>query len=68
MNFSGVARGTGWQRLVALLLGFLVHMRTKGLWIGLLAGALVQSVLLAIITIITDWKNEVEYTKVRCLK
>lgn len=70
----GVARGTGWQGLgayvnlgayylvgipVALLLGFLVHLRTKGLWIGLLAGAMVQDLLLAIITSLTNWKKEV---------
>ena len=72
----GVARGTGWQKLgayvnlgsyylvgipVALLLGFLVHLKAKGLWIGLVSGALVQSILLAIITSFTDWKKEVMF-------
>ncbi|WOH05837.1 hypothetical protein DCAR_0625258 [Daucus carota subsp. sativus] len=80
---SGVARGTGWQRLgayvnlgsyylvgipMALLLGFLVHMRAKGLWIGLVIGSLVQSILLAIITSFTNWKKEVEDTKERVLE
>lgn len=70
----GVARGTGWQRLgayvnlgsyylvgvpMALLLGFRLHLKAKGLWIGLVAGALVQSILLAIITSFTNWKKEV---------
>ncbi|XP_074365344.1 protein DETOXIFICATION 14-like [Apium graveolens] len=80
---SGVARGTGWQRLgayvnlgsyylvgvpMALLLGFRLHLKAKGLWIGLVAGALVQSILLAIITSFTNWKKEVEDTRVRVLE
>ncbi|KAL8144831.1 hypothetical protein AgCh_003154 [Apium graveolens] len=80
---SGVARGTGWQRLgayinlgsyylvgvpVAIALGFLVHLRAKGLLIGLLTGGLVQSILLAIVTSLSNWKNEVEETKVRVLQ
>ncbi|KAL8144836.1 hypothetical protein AgCh_003159 [Apium graveolens] len=80
---SGVARGTGWQGRgayvnlgayylvgipVALLLGFLVHLRTKGLWIGLLAGATVQGVLLAIITSLTNWKKEVQNTRERVVE
>ncbi|WOH03090.1 hypothetical protein DCAR_0522482 [Daucus carota subsp. sativus] len=75
---SGVARGTGWQGLgacvtlgayylvgipVALLLGFLVHLRAKGLWIGLLTGGLVQSLQLAIITSLSEWQKEVPFSK-----
>lgn len=74
--FVGVARGTGWQTLgacvnlgsyyvvgtpVAILLGFQAHLKAKGLWIGIVAGALVQSILLAIITCFTDWKKEVPF-------
>ncbi|XP_074349789.1 protein DETOXIFICATION 17-like [Apium graveolens] len=77
---SGVARGTGWQTLgacvnlgsyyvvgipVAILLGFQAHLKAKGLWIGIVAGALVQSILLAIITCFTDWKKEVDKTRER---
>ncbi|KAL1817077.1 hypothetical protein ACET3Z_019651 [Daucus carota] len=77
---SGVARGTGWQTLgacvnlgsyyvvgtpVAILLGFQAHLKAKGLWIGIVAGALVQGILLAIITCFTDWKKEVENTRER---
>ncbi|XP_074365345.1 protein DETOXIFICATION 8-like [Apium graveolens] len=80
---SGVARGTGWQRLgayvnlgsyylvgipMALLWGFLVPLKVKGLWIGLVTGTLVQSILLAIITSFTNWKKEVEDTRVRVLE
>lgn len=72
----GVARGTGWQTLgacvnlgsyyvvgtpVAILLGFQAHLKAKGLWIGIVAGALVQSILLALITCFTDWKKEVHF-------
>lgn len=72
----GVARGTGWQRLgayvnlgsyylvgipMALLLGFLVHLKVKGLWIGLVTGTLLQTILLSIITSFTDWKKEVMF-------
>lgn len=71
---SGVARGTGWQDLgayvnlgayylvgipVALVLGFVLHLRGKGLWMGLTTGAVVQSALLSIITYFTDWKRKV---------
>ncbi|XP_063950100.1 protein DETOXIFICATION 3 [Daucus carota subsp. sativus] len=73
---SGVARGTGWQTLgacvnlgsyyvvgtpVAILLGFQAHLKAKGLWIGIVSGALVQGILLAIITCFTDWKKEVMF-------
>ncbi|XP_027150838.1 protein DETOXIFICATION 14-like isoform X2 [Coffea eugenioides] len=71
---SGVARGSGWQHLgayvnlgayylvgipVALILGFALHLRGMGLWNGLVAGATVQSLLLSIITGLTNWENQV---------
>ncbi|XP_027099729.1 protein DETOXIFICATION 14 isoform X1 [Coffea arabica] len=71
---SGVARGSGWQHLgayvnlgayylvgipVALILGFALHLRGMGLWSGLVAGATVQSLLLSIITGLTNWENQV---------
>ncbi|KZV53883.1 MATE efflux family protein 5-like [Dorcoceras hygrometricum] len=73
-TLSGVARGSGWQHLgayvnlgayylvgipVSLLLGFVWHFGGKGLWSGLIAGATVQSSLLALITFRTDWKKQV---------
>jgi len=70
----GVARGSGWQHLgayvnlgsyylvgipVAILLGFYLHLKGKGLWIGLNAGSLVQSLLFSLITCLTDWQKQV---------
>ncbi|XP_057529575.1 protein DETOXIFICATION 12-like [Amaranthus tricolor] len=70
--FSGIARGCGWQHIgafvnlaafylfgipVAAILGFWVHMRGRGLWVGILSGAVVQTTLLAIITSCTNWEE-----------
>lgn len=71
---SGVARGSGWQHIgayinlgafyvvglpVAIILGFVVHLKAKGLWIGIVTGSVVQSTLLSIITGLTNWKKQV---------
>ncbi|XP_022141866.1 protein DETOXIFICATION 8-like isoform X2 [Momordica charantia] len=71
--FSGIARGTGLQRLgayvnlgsyyivgvpIAIVLGFVVHWRVKGLWIGLVFGATLQSFLFALITTLTNWNKQ----------
>ncbi|CAK9156920.1 unnamed protein product [Ilex paraguariensis] len=57
---SGVARGCGWQNIgayinlaafyvfgipISVALGFWVHLRGKGLWIGIQAGVILQSIL-----------------------
>lgn len=70
---SGIARGCGWQHIgayvnlgayylfgipVAVVLGFILQIRGKGLWIGIVSGALVQTVSLAIITICTNWEQQ----------
>ncbi|XP_020271206.1 protein DETOXIFICATION 14-like isoform X2 [Asparagus officinalis] len=70
---SGVARGCGWQHLgayvnlsafylvgipTAILLGFRFHMRGKGLWIGILVGSTVQTILLSLLTIFTNWQHQ----------
>nr|XP_016447617.1 PREDICTED: protein DETOXIFICATION 12-like [Nicotiana tabacum] len=70
---SGVARGSGWQHIgayvnlgayylvgipTALLLGFVLHLKGKGLWIGLVAGATVQSISLSLITGLTNWEKQ----------
>lgn len=69
---SGVARGCGWQHIgafvnlgafylfgipIATILGFWVHMGGRGLWIGILCGATMQTLLLAIITCCTNWEK-----------
>lgn len=71
---SGVARGCGWQDLgayanlaayylcgipIAAALGFWLELRGQGLWIGILAGAFLQTVLLSIITSCTNWEKQV---------
>ena len=70
----GIARGSGWQHIgayvnlgafylvgmpVAIVLGFVVHLRAKGLWIGIVIGSIVQSTILSLITAFTDWKMQV---------
>lgn len=71
---SGIARGCGWQHIgafvnlaafylfgipIAAILGFWVNMRGRGLWIGILSGATVQTLLLTIITCCTNWEKAV---------
>lgn len=75
----GVARGSGWQHIgayvnlgayylvgipVALVLGFVMHLKGQGLWCGLVAGAATQSLLLGIITFRSDWEKQVHYSSV----
>ncbi|KAF3443465.1 hypothetical protein FNV43_RR13147 [Rhamnella rubrinervis] len=70
----GIARGCGWQDLgaytnlasyylvgipIAIALGFLLNLRAIGLWIGILAGSIVQVVLLSLITCSTNWQKQV---------
>ena len=71
---SGVARGSRWQHIgayvnlgsyyivgipVALVLGFVLDLKGKGLWSGLVAGATVQSISLSLITSLTNWDKQV---------
>ncbi|KAL3618968.1 hypothetical protein CASFOL_037196 [Castilleja foliolosa] len=79
---SGVARGSGWQHIgayvnlgsyylvgipVALLLGFVLHLKGDGLWAGLLAGATVQSFTLSLVTGLTDWPQQARQARERIL-
>ncbi|VVA98832.1 unnamed protein product [Arabis nemorensis] len=45
---SGVAVRCGWQTFVA-----------KGIWMGMIGGTLIQTIILAWVTFKTDWKKEV---------
>ena len=73
-----VARGSGWQDigayvylgayylvgvLVGVVLAFVVHLKGKGLWIGILTGSIVQAFLLALKTIFTNWEKHVISTQ-----
>ncbi|WMV39034.1 hypothetical protein MTR67_032419 [Solanum verrucosum] len=72
---SGVAVGCGWQTFVAYvnvgcyyivgvplgaLLGFYFKFGAKGIWLGMMGGTVMQTVILIWITIRTDWNKEVE--------
>ncbi|KAG5556152.1 hypothetical protein RHGRI_006694 [Rhododendron griersonianum] len=77
---SGVAVGAGWQSIVAyvniacyylvgvpvgVVLGYVFHMQVKGVWIGMLFGTFVQTIVLIIITCKTDWDNQVSVARKR---
>ncbi|CAI9096098.1 OLC1v1032171C2 [Oldenlandia corymbosa var. corymbosa] len=79
-TLSGVARGCGWQHVgayvnlasfylfgipIALTLGFMTNLRGKGLWIGILSGATIQSFLLCVITIFTNWEKQATMARER---
>ncbi|XP_078433076.1 protein DETOXIFICATION 19-like [Wolffia australiana] len=69
---SGVARGCGWQRMgawtnlgsfyvvgmpIAIFLGFVRKLYSKGLWMGLICGLLCQASTLLIVTLRTNWET-----------
>ncbi|KAJ0975417.1 hypothetical protein J5N97_017382 [Dioscorea zingiberensis] len=77
---SGVAVGAGWQSVVAyvnitcyyligiplgVLLGYVWGFHIKGIWLGMLIGTFVQSIVLLYITWRTDWEKQVILTKER---
>ncbi|KAG6491052.1 protein DETOXIFICATION 10-like [Zingiber officinale] len=79
---SGVARGSGCQHLgayvnlgafylvgipVSILLGFALHLRGKGLWVGIMCGSITQSILLAVLTSFTNWEHQVKLARERVL-
>nr|TKR75084.1 hypothetical protein D5086_0000289280 [Populus alba] len=71
---SGVAVGAGWQSIVAyiniacyylvgipigVVLGYVMDLQVKGVWIGMLIGTFIQTVVLLIVTYRTDWEKQV---------
>lgn len=71
---SGVAIGAGWQSIVAyvnlgcyyvigipvgLVLGKILGLQVKGIWIGMLFGTLIQTIVLTVITYKTNWDEQV---------
>uniref|UniRef100_A0ACD5T7L8 Uncharacterized protein n=3 Tax=Avena sativa TaxID=4498 RepID=A0ACD5T7L8_AVESA len=69
---SGIARGCGWQHLgayvnlgsfylfgipISLLLGFVLKLGGKGLWMGISCVSIVQFLLLAFITFFSNWQK-----------
>ncbi|KAK0581372.1 hypothetical protein LWI29_012986 [Acer saccharum] len=80
---SGVAVGGGWQALVAYInlfcyyvvglpLGFILGYKTslgvEGIWIGMICGTCLQTVILICIVYKTNWNNEVEQASERLRK
>ncbi|XAR54046.1 hypothetical protein NMG60_11029030, partial [Bertholletia excelsa] len=77
---SGVAVGGGWQALVAyinlfcyyivglplgFLLGYKTSLRVEGIWIGMICGTLLQTLILLFITYKTNWNEEVAQAEER---
>ncbi|XP_045802929.1 protein DETOXIFICATION 20-like [Trifolium pratense] len=73
---SRVAIGAGWQSIVAyvniccyyiigipvgIVLGNVIHWQVKGIWMGMLFGTLIQTIVLIIITYKTNWDEQVSY-------
>ncbi|KAK7342123.1 hypothetical protein VNO80_25066 [Phaseolus coccineus] len=71
---SGVAVGCGWQTFVAYVnvgcyygvgiplgavMGFYFKFNAKGIWLGMLGGTVLQTIILMWVTFRTDWKKEV---------
>ncbi|KAE8673781.1 MATE efflux family protein [Hibiscus syriacus] len=78
-----VAIGAGRQKIVAyvnicsyyvvgvplgILLGYVVKMEAKGLWIGMIIGVATQTIVLAYITSKTDWEEQVNKASERLNK
>nr|GMD18141.1 protein DETOXIFICATION 29-like [Ipomoea batatas] len=72
-TLSGVAIGAGWQSYVAyvnivcyylvgipigLVLGFVFNKGVKGIWYGMLTGTAVQTIVLIVMVLRTNWKKE----------
>ncbi|XP_010524348.1 PREDICTED: protein DETOXIFICATION 8-like [Tarenaya hassleriana] len=80
--FSGVARGTGWQHLGAVVnigayylvgipigavLCFVMEWEGRGLWVGVLSGSALQAFLLGLITSLTNWHKQAMKARERLL-
>ncbi|KAK9168607.1 hypothetical protein Syun_000747 [Stephania yunnanensis] len=68
---SGVAVGAGWQGIVAyvnIACYYIVGIPLGGIWIGMLVGTAVQTLVLIIITWTTDWDKQVILAQQRVRK
>ncbi|KAI6687719.1 hypothetical protein NL676_024547 [Syzygium grande] len=80
---SGVAVGAGWQSIVVYVniisyylvgipvgvaLAYFLSMQVKGVWVGMLFGTFVQTVVLIVITYKTDWDKQVSLAQTRVNK
>lgn len=80
---SGVAVGAGWQALVAYInfgcyyifglplgfvMGYIAKWGVMGVWLGMISGAILQTLLLLLVLYNTNWMKEVEQTTERMRK
>ncbi|RDY04719.1 Protein DETOXIFICATION 33, partial [Mucuna pruriens] len=80
---SGVAVGAGWQSLVAyinigcyyvvglpagILLGFTFGLGAEGIWSGMIGGIVLQTIVLIVVTSITNWEKEAKEAESRVRK
>ncbi|GAB4839391.1 Protein DETOXIFICATION 33 [Ancistrocladus abbreviatus] len=80
---SGVAVGAGWQSVVAyinigcyylvglpagILLGFKFNLGAEGIWSGLIGGIVLQTIILIIVTSLTNWNKEAAEAESRISK
>ncbi|KAJ4839268.1 Protein DETOXIFICATION 21 [Turnera subulata] len=80
---SGVAIGAGWQSVVAyvniacyyligipigVVLGYVFDLQVKGVWVGMLFGTFIQTIVLIILTCRTDWDKQVTLARNRVNK
>ncbi|GMY28806.1 protein DETOXIFICATION 27-like [Fagus crenata] len=80
---SGVAVGSGWQAIVAfvnigsyyivgvplgVLLGWLLGFGIRGIWTGMISGTVVQTLILAIITLRCEWEQEAQKAQILITK
>ncbi|XP_044511161.1 protein DETOXIFICATION 33 [Mangifera indica] len=80
---SGVAVGAGWQSVVAyinigcyyviglplgILLGFKFDFGVEGIWGGMIGGICLQTLILIVVTSLTNWKTEAEEAESRVRK
>uniref|UniRef100_A0A1S4D6N7 Protein DETOXIFICATION 9-like n=1 Tax=Nicotiana tabacum TaxID=4097 RepID=A0A1S4D6N7_TOBAC len=42
----------------SLLMGFVLNWRAKGMWSGIIMGSIVQTILLSIVTCLSDWEKQ----------
>ncbi|KAF9588875.1 hypothetical protein IFM89_016838 [Coptis chinensis] len=77
---TGVAIGAGWQAPVAyvniacyyaigiplgILLAYVAHLEVRGIWIGMISGVAIQTLVLVFMTWRTDWESQVEKASAR---
>ncbi|TXG52292.1 hypothetical protein EZV62_021461 [Acer yangbiense] len=80
---SGVAVGAGWQATVAyinigcyyivglplgILLGFTFAFGVEGIWSGMIGGICLQTIILIVVTSLTNWNTEAEQAESRVRK